>query len=47
MLPRWFDGDGLLMQKIRCEPDFDKIMLLSAFAKDLLADIRADHAKVS
>ena len=47
VLPRWFDGDGLLMQKIRCEPDFDKIMLLSAFAKDLLTEIRADHAKVS
>lgn len=41
-LPRWFDGDGLLMQKLLCPPDFDGIVLDSAVARDLLAVIRAD-----
>jgi len=41
-LPRWFDGDGLLMQKVECQPDFDRIMLYSDFSKELLDYIQKD-----
>ena len=41
-LPRWFDGDGMLMQKLLCPPDFDGIVLESAAAKELLDMIRLD-----
>jgi len=42
-LPRWFDGDGLLMQKLTCPPDFDDIVLLNNFPKELLEFIRKDR----
>ncbi len=42
-LPRWFDGDGLLMQKVECPPDFDQILLYSDFSKELLEYIQKDH----
>jgi hypothetical protein len=41
-LPRWFDGDGFLMQKLLCPPDFDDIVLVSDRAKRLLEIIRQD-----
>jgi hypothetical protein len=41
-LPRWFDNDGLLMQKLLCPPDFEGIVLASDFAKELLNVIQAD-----
>jgi len=41
-LPRWFDGDGLLMQKLLCPPDFDNIVLYSEEAKQLLKFIQTD-----
>jgi len=41
-LPRWFDGDGMLMQKLHCPPDFDGIVLESAFSKELLGIIQED-----
>lgn len=44
-LPRWFDGDGLLMQKLDCSPDFEGIVLLSDFSKELLAFIQMDWAQ--
>ena len=43
VLPRWFDGDGLLMQKLECPPDYDGILLWSDFAKELLEFIRKDR----
>jgi len=43
LLPRWFDGDGLLMQKLHCPPDFDGIVLFSEFSKELLHYIRGDR----
>ena len=43
--PRWFDGDGLLMQKLECPPDFDDIVLFSSFSKELLDYIRDDRRK--
>lgn len=41
-LPRWFDGDGMLMQKVRCSPDFEDIVLESADAKKILEIIEED-----
>ena len=41
-LPRWFDGDGLLMQKVRCSPDFEDIVLESKDAEKLLEIIQED-----
>ncbi len=41
-MPRWFDGDGLLLQKLDCPPDFENIILLSDFSKELLDYIRKD-----
>ena len=41
-LPRWFDGDGLLMQKLICPPDFEGIVLESDFSKELLKVIQED-----
>jgi hypothetical protein len=46
-LPRWFDDDGLLMQKIRCAPDFEDIHLLSDRAKKILEFVKQDYAEVS
>ena len=40
--PRWFDGDGLLMQKLLCPPDFDNIILYSEEAKQLFEFIQRD-----
>ena len=41
-LPRWFDVDGLLMQKVRCSPDFEDIVLESEDAEKLLEIIQED-----
>lgn len=41
-LPRWFETDGLLMQKLASLPNFDSIKLFSRKAKDLLDFIRHD-----
>jgi len=46
VLPRWFDTDGLLLQKLDCPPDFEDIVLLSDFAKELLAFIREDRERI-
>jgi len=44
-VPRWFDGDALLMQKLLCPPDFESIVLSSDVAKELLKFIRGDCEK--
>lgn len=41
-LPRWFESDGLLMQKLASLPNFDSIKLFSRKAKDILDFIRGD-----
>ena len=46
-LPRWFDGDGLLMQKLLCPPDFEGIVLVSDFAKQLLEFIKEDWRRAA
>ena len=45
--PRWFDGDGMMLQKLECPPDFENIVLLSDFSKELLGFIRKDRAAVA
>ena len=46
VLPRWFDKDGLLMQRLLCEPDFDRIQLHSDEAKQILSMVKEDWARV-
>ncbi|MCG6535156.1 MAG: hypothetical protein L7F78_10770 [Syntrophales bacterium LBB04] len=43
ILPRWFDEDGLLMQKLFCPPDWEEIRLYSDRAKEILRLIREDR----
>jgi len=45
LVPRWFDGDGLLLQKLECPPDFENIVLFSDFSKELLEFIRKDRER--
>jgi hypothetical protein len=45
ILPRWFDVDGLLMQKIFGPPNWKGIQLNSERAKKLLEFVKADWAK--
>ncbi len=42
ILPRWFDDDGMLMQKIMGEPNWEGIHLYTDRAKKLLELVRAD-----
>ncbi len=44
-LPRWFDDDGLLMQKLFVNPDFDGIQLHEDRAKEILGMIRDDWSR--
>ncbi|MBI5589755.1 MAG: hypothetical protein HY881_04655 [Deltaproteobacteria bacterium] len=46
-LPRWFGGDGFLMQKLLCPPDFDSIQLVSDFAKKLLSVVKEDWQRAN
>lgn len=42
LLPRWFDQDGLLMQKLFCRPDWEKVQLYTDRAREILKMVRAD-----
>ena len=42
LLPRWFGQDGLLMQKIMIDPDFESIQLYSDRAKRIFGMVQAD-----
>jgi hypothetical protein len=42
LLPRWFDQDGVLMQKVLCEPDFEGIRLYSDGAKAIFHMVHED-----
>jgi hypothetical protein len=46
-LPRWFDGDGLMMQKLACPPYFEGIVLESEFSKELFEVIKEDWRQVN
>jgi GNAT superfamily N-acetyltransferase len=43
LLPEWFDGDGLLMQKVKCETDWGSIALYSEHAKRIADIVRSDQ----
>ncbi len=45
-LPRWFDEDGLLMQKTLHAPDFEQIFLLTKRARKLREMVRQDRETV-
>lgn len=44
-LPRWFDTDGMLMQKLVALPNFDSIKLFSQRSKDILEVIRREISR--
>ena len=46
ILPRWFDGDGLLMQKISGQPNWDEIQIHYENDQKLAAMVRADWEQV-
>ena len=41
-VPRWFDADGMLMQKLLVEPDFASIRLHSKQSKEILSFVLTD-----
>lgn len=43
LIPLWFGPDGILMQKLYVEPDFEAINLHSDKAKAIFERVRADH----
>jgi hypothetical protein len=45
-LPRWFGGDGLLMQKLECPADIDSIVLVTDEARRILSIIEKDMKQV-
>ncbi len=45
VLPRWFDDDGLLMQKLVVPPDFEAIQLYSDRAKEILRIVTRDWSR--
>lgn len=47
VLPRWFDDDGILMQKLCNPPDWENIRLHADRAKQILEFVRADYQKFS
>jgi hypothetical protein len=44
--PRWFDSDGLLMQKIMVKPDFKAPQLHSKKAEKILRFVRSDWQRI-
>jgi hypothetical protein len=42
VLPQWFDDDGLLMQKLLFNPDFESIQLYSDRALRIRELVKAD-----
>ncbi|MHC1729509.1 MAG: hypothetical protein AB9866_26480 [Syntrophobacteraceae bacterium] len=45
VLPRWFDVDGLLMQKVTGTPDWEGIHVFGERAGKILAMVQADWAE--
>jgi len=46
ILPRWFEADGLVMQKVPQEPDWDGMQLYNEDAEAVHAFVRADYEAV-
>lgn len=47
VFPRWFDQDGLFMQKLLCPPEFEEIKLASDRGRELLEMIRQDWGRAN
>jgi hypothetical protein len=47
LLPRWFDEDGILMQKLICAPDFEGIRLHSERSHKILEMVRQDWERAN
>jgi hypothetical protein len=47
LLPRWFDCDGLLMQKLLCTPNFETIQLHSSRAHQIFDIVKQDWEEAS
>jgi hypothetical protein len=47
VLPRWFDDDGILMQKLYQPPDWETIRLHADRARQILEFVRADYLRFS
>jgi GNAT superfamily N-acetyltransferase len=47
ILPRWFNEDGILMQRIRCSPDLEAIQLHSDRAREILEIVKRDWDRSS
>ena len=47
ILPRWFDCDGILMQKTYSPPNWEEIRLYTARAEKILEYIKTDWKEVS
>jgi hypothetical protein len=46
VLPRWFNDDGLLLQRILVDPEFETIQLYTQKARHILEMVREDWAAV-
>lgn len=46
LVPRWFDGDALLMQKLAHPTNYEEMKLHTDFAREMLKFIIADRARV-
>ena len=44
-IPRWFDDDGLLLQKLTVEPEWERLQLYSDRAKGILNRLRGFYPK--
>lgn len=47
VLPRWFDDDGLLMQKVLAEPGFDQIQIHSDRGREILEMLKEDWRRTN
>jgi hypothetical protein len=45
-LPRWFDHDGMLMQKLYCAPCFEDIRLYTDRSKAVLELVKRDYRRI-
>jgi hypothetical protein len=47
ILPRWFDDDGLLIQRVQGRPGWENINLAFDRSKNILEIIKADWAETN
>lgn len=47
MLPRWFDDDGLMLQRVTGKPNWEEIQIDSPRSQRIAAMVRSDWQKVA